>query len=197
MKFTQVATDAFQKIQLNAGVLLKTFDPSTGALTKSNILAATGGGISFEAAPTYMDFGDGIDNIPANTMELKKLDYFEAKMSGTAKTIDAGFAKMLIGAADIDATDSTKVTPRVDLSTADFADIWWVGDYSNFNGDDNGGFVAIKLINALSTGGFKVTSSNKDKGSFDFEFMGHYSLSDTSKVPFEVYIHPGTEEAGE
>ena len=75
MKFTQVATDAFQKLQLNAGVMLSDFTPGN-ALDKTKILAATGGGITFEAVPTYKDFGDGIDNVPKNTMELKKLDSF-------------------------------------------------------------------------------------------------------------------------
>lgn len=192
MKFTQVATTAFQKLQLNAGVLLSEFTPGS-TLDKTKIIAATGGGITFEATPTYKDFGDGIDNVPLNTKELKKLDYFEAKMSGTAKTVDTAFAKMLVAAADV-TSGTGKVTPRVDLAAADFSDIWWVGDYSDYNGDTNGGYVAIKLINALSTGGFKVTSSDKDKGSFDFEFTGHYSMSDTSVVPFEIYIKAGTAE---
>ena len=36
-----------------------------------------------------------------------------------------------------------KVTPRNDVLETDFADIWWVGDYSDKNGDTNGGYVAI------------------------------------------------------
>lgn len=192
MKFTQVATTAFQKLQLNAGVLLSEFTPGS-TLDKTKILAATGGGITFEAVPQYKDFGDGIDNVPKNTKELKKLDYFEAKMSGTAKTVDTAFAKMLTAAADV-TSGTGKVTPRADLSSDDFDTIWWVGDYSDYNGDNNGGYVAIKLINALSTGGFKVKSNDKDKGEFAFEFMGHYSMSDTSIVPFEIYIKAGTAE---
>lgn len=191
MKYTQVAADTFEKIQLNAGVLLSTFDPSTAALVKTNIIGATSGGVSFTAAPTFLDFGEDIDNVPANTMELKKLDYYEAKMSGTFVTADTAVAKMLCGAADV---SGNKVTPRVDLKQSDFTDIWWVGDYSDENGDDKGGFIAIKLINALSSGGFSLQSSDKAKGTYSFEFTGHYSMVDTSTVPFEIYIKAGQAE---
>jgi hypothetical protein len=34
MKFTTVAADAFQKFQLNAGIILTEFDPSTEAVDR-------------------------------------------------------------------------------------------------------------------------------------------------------------------
>lgn len=188
MKYTQVAADAFQKLQMNAGVLLTQFDPSTGALERTKIFAATGGGVSFEATPTYIDFGEDIDNVPSNTKELKQVDYFECKMSGTAKTVDTDFAKALVAAADV---AGNKVTPRSVLNQADFQDIWWVGDYSDVNTGESAGFLAVKLINALSTGGFKIQSNDKGKGDFAFEFTGHYSLSNIDTVPFEIYIEEG------
>lgn len=190
MKFTQVAADAFQKLQLNAGVLLTEFDPATATLDKTKIFAATGGGVSFEATPTYIDNGEDIDNVPANTKELKKLDYFDCKMSGTAKTVDTAFAKALVGAADVTPA-SGLVKPRSVLAETDFIDVWWVGDYSDVNTGNDAGFMAIKLINALSTGGFKIQSNDKGKGDFAFEFTGHYSLEDIDTVPFEIYVKPG------
>lgn len=190
MKFTQVAADAFQKLQLNAGVLLTEFDPTSGAIDKTKIFAATGGGVSFEATPTFIDFGDGIDNVPANTKELKQLDVFEVKMSGTAKTVDTDFAKTLVAAADV---SGNKVTPRSTLGQTDFFDVWWVGDYSDVTTGDGAGFVAIKLINALSTGGFKIQSNDKGKGDFAFEFTGHYSMENIDLVPFEIHIQEGSD----
>lgn len=187
MKFTQIPADTFKKLQLNAGILLSTFDPSTATVTASSILGATSGGVTFEATPTYTDFGEDIDNCPKNTKELKQLDYWEAKMSGTYVTVDTALAKSLIGAADV---SETKVTPRNDLKADDFKDVWWVGDYSDENGD-TGGYMAIKLVNALSTGGFKVQSGDKTKGQFAFEFSGHYSLDNPATVPFELYIKTG------
>lgn len=192
MKFTQVAADTFSKLQLNAGVLLTDFDPTTAALDKSKIFGATGGGVSFTAAAEYVDFGEDIDNVPANTKELKKLDSVTATMSGTFKAADTTLAKTLIGAADIDVSTG-KVTPRVDLLDGDFTDVWWVGDYSDVNTGDNAGFIAIHLINALSTGGFSIQSNDKGKGDFSFEFTGHYSMSDINVVPYELYIKEGTD----
>lgn len=196
MKFTKIPDTAFDEIQLNAGVLSTTFTPSSGEI--GDILAATSGGISFEATPTYTDFGEDIDNCPKNTKELKKLDSWEVKMSGSFVTVTATSAKMMVGAADT-AKEGTadKITPRNDVLDTDFGDIWLVGDYSSKNGDTNGGFVAIHMLNALSTGGFKLQTADKNKGTLSFEFTGHYSIEDQSTVPFEIYIKKGADEAAE
>lgn len=196
MKFTKIPDTAFDEIQLNAGVLSTTFTPSSGEI--GDILAATSGGISFEATPTYTDFGEDIDNCPKNTKELKKLDSWEVKMSGSFVTVTATSAKMMVGAADTAKEDTAdKITPRNDVLDTDFADIWLVGDYSSKNGDTNGGFVAIHMLNALSTGGFKLQTADKNKGTLSFEFTGHYSIEDQSTVPFEIYIKKGADEAAE
>lgn len=195
MKFTKIPSDAFQKLQINAGILTTDFTPATGTVGEAGQIGATTGGVNFTATPTYTDFGEDIDNCPKNMKELKKLDSWEVKMSGTFVNADTAIAKLLCGAADIDKSDTTKVTPRGDLADADFDDIWLVGDYSDQNGETNGGFIAIKLINALSTGGFQLQTGDKAKGQFAFEFTGHYSMSDQDKVPFEIYIKAGTAEA--
>lgn len=196
MKYTKIPENTFQNIQLNAGVLLSSFTPSSATVSEEAIIGATTGGINFTATPTYIDFGEDIDNCPKNMKELKKLDSWEAKCSGTFVTIDTAVAKSLIGAADIGQPDTTKVTPRNDLAQADFSDIWIVGDYSDKNGDTNGGFVAIHMMNALSTGGFQIKTADKAKGQFAFEYTAHYSMSAQDTVPFELYIKAGTAEAG-
>ena len=75
------------------------------------------------------------------------------------------------------------------------ADLWWVGDYSDKTGATNGGFMAIHLKNALSTGGFSVKTANKSKGQYAFTYTSHYSMEKQDEVPFEVYIKSGTDEA--
>lgn len=195
MKFTKIPETAFQELQLNAGILLSSFTPSTATVTAENILGATSGGVNFTATPTYSDFGEDIDNCPKNMLELKKLDSWEVKMSGTFVTVDTSLAKTLIGAADIGTSDTTQIIPRNDVTETDFTDLWWVGDYSDKNGDTNGGFVAIHMLNGLSTGGFQIQSGDNAKGQFSFEFTGHYSMDDQDKVPFEVYVKAGTAEA--
>lgn len=194
MKFTKIPETAFQQIQLNAGVLLKSFVPATGAIELTNILGATTGGFQFADTVTYMDFGDDIDNCPKNTKELKKIDTHEVKASGTYVTVNASLVQSLIGAADV---AGTKITPRNDLKDEDFVDLWWVGDYSDKNGETNGGYIAIHMMNTLSTGGFQIQTGDKTKGQFAFEYTAHYSMEAQDTVPYEVYVKAGTEETVE
>lgn len=193
MKYTKIPTDTFKNLQLNAGVLLKSFDVDTQTMAADSIVGATSGGVSFTAVPSFIDFGEDIDNCPKNMKEMKKLDSWEAKMSGTFASVSKSLAKTLVGAADL---AGSKITPRNDLAAADFSDLWWVGDYSEVNEDGTStgkaGFIAIHLLNSLSTGGFSIQSSDKGKGQFEFEFTGHYSMEDQDKVPFELYIQEGT-----
>lgn len=194
MKFTKIPSDAFQKLQINAGILTTDFTPATGEIGAAGQIGATTGGVNFTATPTFTDFGEDIDNCPKNMKELKRQDMVEAKMSGTFVNADTKTAKMLCGAADIDKSDTTKVVPRTDLKDSDFTDLWLVGDYSDKNGAKNGGFIAIHMLDALSTGGFQLKTADKAKGQFAFEFTAHYSIAEQDKVPYEIYIKAGTEE---
>lgn len=194
MKFTQIPETVFQELVMNAGVLLADFKPATAELNNTDIIGATTGGISFTATPTFSDMGEDIDNCPKNMKELKKLDSWEVKMSGTFVSISTKTAKAIMSAADIGSPETTKVTPRNDVLSADFSDIWLVADYSDKNGNKNGGFVAVHMMNGLSTGGFQIKTGDKAKGQFVFEFTGHYSINAQDTPPFEVYIKAGTEE---
>ena len=191
MKFTKIPTNTFETIQINAGVLLSEFDPTSPTVTDAKILGATTGGITFTATPTYSDYGEDIDNCPKNTKELKKLDDWDIKCSGTFVTVSAALAGQLAAAADVTAA-SGKITPRRDIALTDFKDLWLVGDYSDINDDTNGGFVAIKMMNTLSTGGFQLKTSDKAKGQFAFEFTAHFSMDAQDTVPFEIYVKAGT-----
>lgn len=132
MKYTKIPTDTFKNLQLNAGVLLKSFDVETQTMAADSIVGATSGGVSFTAVPSFIDFGEDIDNCPKNMKEMKKLDSWEAKMSGTFASVSKALAKTLVGAADL---SGSKIAPRNDLAAADFSDLWWVGDYSEVNED--------------------------------------------------------------
>ena len=188
-KFTQVPTDTFEHLQLNAGILVDDFTPATGTI--GNILGATTGGIQFSTNPEFTDFGEDIDNVPNNMMELKHLNQFDPQMSGTFLTCTPSLAKMLVGAGAIDGTDTTKIVPRAELLSTDFDEVWWIGDYSDVNTGANAGFIAIRLMNALNTAGFQIQSTKNEKGQLAFEFHGHYSIEDQETVPFEIYVKAG------
>lgn len=189
MQYTKIPANAFKNIQMNAGILVKTFTPSTATL--GDLIGATSGGVNFTATPSFTDYGEDIDNCPKNTKELKKLDSWEAKMSGSFVSVTPELALKLVSAGSIDSEDATHIIPANDVDDSAFEDIWWVGDYSDKNNGEDAGFCAIHLMNALSTGGFQIQSTDKAKGKFDFEFTGHYSMSAQDTVPFEIYIKAG------
>lgn len=191
MKYKKLSETAFQEIQINAGVILSNFTPADATIDTADIIGATTGGVSFTAVPEFVDFGEDIDNCPKNMMELKRINNWDIKLSGTYVTINATSAKTMIGAADV---SDTKITPRNDLAVTDFSDLWFVGDYSDKNGETNGGFIAIHMMNSLSTGGFSIQSSDNAKGQFAFEYTAHYSMDAQTTVPFEVYVKAGTDE---
>ena len=184
-KFTKMPVDAFSHLQMNAGIVVDSFDPATGEI--GNIIGATTGGISFNSNPTYSDFGEDVDNCPNNMKELKHLDGYDPTMSGTFLTCTPAVCKMLVASADIDTSDSTRVIPRNEILQTDFKTVWWIGDYSDVNTGEDAGYLAIKLLNSLNQSGFQITSGKNAKGQMAFEFHGHYSMAAQEVVPFEIY----------
>lgn len=180
--FTAISQDAFNEIQMDAGMLLKNFNPAQPAApADADIITATTGGITVACTPTYSDFGEDIDNVPNNMKELKHLDGWACSMSTTALGTSPEAIKLALGAADIDGTNTSKIVPRRDLEQTDFQDIWWVGDRMD------GGFVAIKLINALSTSGFSLKTTKNGKGQVTLELTGHVSINAQTTMPMEFY----------
>lgn len=198
MRYTQVASDAFQHLQLNAGVILTEFNPEspgTPSTLKSKIAFATAGGAEFNSTPTYIDYGEDIDNIPANTKQMKRVQSYEPHLTGTAKTFNESARDRLLSCYTRTAiTGGYKYVPNPELSESDFDDIWWVGDYSANNSNEGGGGVAIRIMNAINTGGFQFKSNDDGKGDFAFDFQGHYDIDDIDVVPWEVYVLDGEAE---
>jgi len=238
-KFTKIPSATFQSLQLDAGVLLKNFDPETAAEpADEDIITATTGGINATCVPTYSDLGEDVDNVPINMKELKHLDSWECKISTTGIGTSPELIRYALGAADISgatyavtsdkAIDETKtyyirsgtspnyiytkvttpdvsdigtyyemtspgykITPRRDLKQTDFATIWWVGDRAD------GGMVAVKLMNALSTGGLSLQTTKNGKGQVSIELTGHVSINAQDTMPMEWYsADPVTQGAG-
>jgi len=187
-RFSVISTDAFDALQLDAGVLLTSFDIENPYTTpaSADILATTTGGVNPTCTPTYSDFGEDVDNVPNNMKEFKHLDGWEAKMAFSSIKFNAANTKWALGAADTELLSNgvTKIKPRKDLKQTDFQDLWWVGDKAN------GGAYAIKLLNALSTGGLNIQSSKNGKGTNQIEVTGHVSIDAQDVMPMEIYDIP-------
>lgn len=186
-RYTKIPQDAFDALQMDAGILLKDFDVTSAAASADtpgfqmkDIICATTGGINIVCQPTYSDFGEDVDNCPNNMMELKHIDGWNCSFSTTSLGTSADGIKLALGSADID-TNGTKITPRRNLSQEDFSTLWWVGDKAN------GGFVAVKIFNALSTDGLSLQTGKNSKGQTTLGVTGHVSINDQDTVPMEFY----------
>lgn len=179
--FTQIASNAFKNIQRGAGMILSEFDPSTPAKpSDENILFATTGGVTASCVATYTDDGEDIDNVPANTKELKQLTGWDCKLSFVAVTMNTKGVQLAVGPATI---SGEKVTPKDSLQLTDFTDkVWWVGDMGE------NGMAAICLKNVLSSGGFTLKTTKNGKGQLTVELQGHVTLKNATECPMEFYV---------
>jgi hypothetical protein len=181
-RFTAIPQDTFEGLQLDAGVLLKNFDPSNPvAPADEDIICATTGGIKVDCVPTFSDFGEDVDNCPNNMKELKHLDGWNCSLGFTSLGTSVEGIKLALGCADINNSDGTHVIPRRNLSQDDFDTVWWVGDKAN------GGFVAVRLRNALSTGGFSLQTTKNGKGQTACTLTGHVSINAQDVVPMDFF----------
>lgn len=182
-RFTKIPASTFNELQVNAGVLVRNFDPATGDLDEADIITATTGGITVNANSEYEDFGSDIDNCPKNTKELKRKTSIDVNVTTTALNINKDTLVFSLGASDI--RDDGAVVTRKDLKQSDFKTIWWVGDMAD------GGFLAIKLIDALSTAGFSLKTTDKGKGNVSITLTSHMSLNNQEVEPIEFYLVSG------
>lgn len=185
-RFTVIPEDTFSGLQLDAGVLLRRFNPANPVAPQDeDIICATTGGINASCVPTFSDLGEDVDNVPVNMKELKHLDSWECKISTTSLGTTPQLIKLALGCADIDSQNSSKIIPRKDLLQTDFSDIWWVGDRAD------GGLVAVQIKNALATSGFSLQTTKNGKGQISLEITGHVSINNQSEVPMIFYSMEG------
>lgn len=180
-RFTQIPKNTFDALQMEVGVVLNKFDPENPvAPADEDIICATTGGINITATPTFSDLGEDVDNCPINMKELKHLDSWDCGMSFTSIGTSAESIRLALGAADINA-ETGAIVPRRDLEQTDFSDVWWVGDKAN------GGMVAVKLHNALSTSGFSLKTTKAGKGHVEVALTGHVSIEAQDQMPMTFY----------
>lgn len=188
MKFTKIPESTFRELQVNAGVILTAFNPAEGTLDMDALVTATTGGIKLDIVPTIEDFGSDVDNCPKNTKELAKKTETDITMSCTVLNFNEATVKLALGAAETRAADGAIIL-RTDLKLTDFKNIWFVGDLAD------GGFIAIKLIDALSTGGFTLQTSDKGKGKSGLTLKAHSSLDSQDTEPVEIYLGEAEESS--
>lgn len=195
MRFTKLSEDAMDTLQLNAGVVLSTFDPNNPYTdpASEDIIATTTGGINVVCEPSYEDFAEDVDNAPNNLKEFKQLTGWNCTMGFTSIKLNDVNTAWSLGASETTTLTNgvKKIVPRRDVKLSDYRDIWWVGDKAN------GGAYAVRLMNALSTGGLNIQSTKNAKGTNEMALTGHVSIDNQDTMPMEFYDIPPESESGE
>ena len=60
-RFTIIPQNTFDELQLDAGILLRTFNPASPDVQDEDIICATTGGITPACVPSFSDFGEDVD----------------------------------------------------------------------------------------------------------------------------------------
>lgn len=182
-KFTKISAKAFESMQINAGLVLNKFDPAGETTVEdADIICATTGGVTARCIPTVTDMGEDVDNCPKSTIEMMQIESWDCGFDFTALNADAKVIQIALGAADIsDKTITPRMEYKTEASTGDFKDVWWVGDLVG------GGFVAIKLTNAISTGGLNLKTNDKGKGQLSVSLKGCVRMGEDT-VPMDFYV---------
>lgn len=118
--FKEISQYAFENIQREAGVLLTGFDVTNPtSITDDMIVTATNGGFNIVVSDEFTDFGDDVDNVPADLMELKELTKRTVTASTEAYELTPRVVKLALAAADasgdpvyVKTTDETIVTGK-------------------------------------------------------------------------------------
>lgn len=178
-----ITLDDFNAMQFDSGFIVKNFNPATfTAPSHADLVDVTSGNIGFTLTPTIVDLGSDVNNLHGVFMELQYLSQWSGgQLNYISLRFNAETYKRNLGAADI---SGNKVTPRMYLSNNDFENIAWVGKTIG------GGFAAIVLKNAMSTGGVNISTSKDGKGTTSVTMTGFMSISDQDTVPAEFYAIP-------
>lgn len=179
---TKVSSDAAKKMQVNAGLLLNTFDIENPIEPSDNeIVCETTGDFSITCAPTTEDFFADVNNAPTNTLEGKQITGWDCSLGITAISITEEMLLLSLGAADVG--EDGGVHPRRTYKAEDFKSLYWIGDMA----DENKLFVVV-MDNTVSTGGLSFTSTNNGKGGLALTLMPHSTTKNLEKVPMAFYI---------
>lgn len=197
-----IRAEAFQNLQLNAGVFLVDFDYSSianaGALKTAiasalddneKILGVTRGGGSFTVTKeTRTPEVDGM-RYPFKGADF--VDSVDAYLSGTLLEVTPENFSRLLGTGTAETSGKkTTITMHTAINPdTDYIDkLCWVGDIAD------GRLVLIELDNAFNTADFSLTFTDKGEGTMTFEFHARQSdVNDYDNAPFRVvFFDTGT-----
>ena len=192
---TPLRPATFNKLILNAGVMLAGFDPSsysTAAALKTALataladdtkrLGATRGGGTFNVAREMRQVE--ADGVRYRFVGDTFVDSADAYLSTTLiETGEPAILKKAMGNAVLNTSGSKSVIKmRTRIQAADYIEnLCWVGDIAD------GGFVVIRLANAINTTDLTLTFTDKGEATLPVEFHAFQSsVEDYDYAPYEI-----------
>ena len=192
---TALRSETFENLQLNAGIVLANFTYSgisdatalasaiAGKLAQPDdtLLGATRGGGNFVVTRQMRE--PEIDGRRYSFKGGRFVDSADARLTTTLLEITPGNIVRALGSGESETTGKkTTIKLHTAIEDEDYLDnIVWVGDLAD------GRMVAIVLYNALQTGDFSFTYTDKGEGTLAVEFHAHQeNVEDYDKAPFEI-----------
>ena len=196
---TALRADTFDKLQLNAGILIKNHDYAAvtdatalktqiagiigGTVTgKGDIIGATRGGGSFTV--TRETRTPEVDGMRYGFKGSDFVDSVDAYLSTTLVEITPQNIQDLLTAGVTPTTSGKKTTVKMNsaiTSSNYLTNICWIGDLAD------GQLVEICLNNAINMADFTFTYTDKGEGTLAAEFHARQSaVNDYDNPPFEV-----------
>lgn len=179
---TKVSADAAQNMQVDAGILLNTFDVTNPVEpADTDIICATSGDFNITCQPETEDFFEDVNNAPNGTMEGKRITGWNCGLTVNCLEVTEDTLVLGLGAADV-GTDGG-INPRRQYKLTDFKGMYWLGDMV-----DEDKVLCVVMDNTVSTDGLSMTTTKNGKGQIALTLTPHASLANTDKVPMAFYI---------
>ena len=188
MDFDILQESDFNAMVFDSGIIVTDFDPDNWEMpSEGDVAVVTSGDIGVNDSVTSVNLGEDVNNIFFNYAELQVVTGKEAAtITVTALKFDAESIRKALGAADIDQEDNRKVTTRLYYKDTDFENLAFIMHKID------GGYVAVVMHKALSTGGLAITATKGGKGRMALTFTGFRSINDKTKGEIDYYVSTGT-----
>ena len=178
----------FEDMAYGSAILVKDFDPTTfEPPAEGDTYMVTTGDISINDNFTRVDLGEDVNGI---YFAYKELQVITAKEAATVTVTALNFGvediRRALGAADVDSQNSNKVTTRLYYKPTDFENIALIFPKVG------GGYVALVMSNALSTGGLGITTTKNGKATMSLTFTAYRSIESKTVGEIEYYSYSAT-----
>lgn len=185
-KINGYTADSPKHFFLDSGAFYKDYDVNvdTPLTAESKLLGLTRGGGEFAAVPTIRMIE--VDGIRTNTKGFDRIDDWLVTLTGTMLEMTSENFQAILGAASVDT--STNLSYDIITGNQEIVD----GDYSSnitYIGTKSGSSnpIILQVLNSLNKTGLTITTVDKNEGTMEAVFTGHYEPTEQCTVPFRIY----------